>query len=170
MMKDNFALISPHFTMKRQLEDYYNQYYHKLEDRSIILKENHYEKLHQLIHWKEKMISSWDQIEFVHLQYDNEKERVFIVGEKVNLTVEMKLGHLSYSDINIDLCVVNAHENSDQLFAKYPLEFVKNVNGISTFSLGMCASFSGSWKTAIRITPKHELLPHLIDFPLVKWI
>ena len=156
--------------MKRQLEDYYGQYYHKLENRSLILKENHYEKLHQLIHWKEKMVSCWDQIEFIHLQYDNEKERVFLVGENVNLSVQLKLGAIKHNDINIDLCIVNAHEDSHQLFAKYPLEFVKNENGISTFILEMCAAFSGSWKTAIRITPKHELLPHIIDFPLIKWI
>ena len=170
MMKDNFALITPHFTMKRQLEDYYAQFYNKLEQRTSILKENHYEKLHQLIHWKEKMVSGWDQIEFIDLQYDNEKERVFLVGEKVNLSVRLRLGGIKHNDINIDLCIVNAHEASDQLFAKYPLEFVKNENGFSTFKLVMCASFSGSWKTAIRITPNHELLPHIIDFPLVKWI
>ena len=170
MMKENFAQIAPHFTMKRQLEDYYHQFYHKLESRSALLKENHYEKLHQLLHWKEKVLTSWDQIEFVSVSYDNERERVFLIGENVKLSLRLKLGHLSHSDVNIELCVVNAHEKMDQLFEKYPLIFEKLEKGIATFSLEMTASFSGSWKTAIRITPHHELLPHPMDFHLVKWL
>ena len=170
MMKENFALIAPHFTMKRQLDDYYSQFYSKLEQRSRVLKENHYAKLHHLLHWKEKVITSWDQIEFVDVKYDNEKDRIFLVGEKVELTLQIRTGNLSHQDLRVELCVINAHENPDQLFVKYPLTFKKQEQGISTFVLEMCASFAGSWKTAIRIVPYHELLPHAMDFNLVKWI
>lgn len=170
MMKMNFVEIAPHFTMKRQLDDYYDQFYHKLEHRTDLLTSNNFENLNQLLRWKDKVFSAWESIELVSFEYDNEKERTFIVGENVQLTVQVKIGNLHPSDLKFELCIVNAHENCDELFAKYPLQHTKVENGIHTFKIKIPASFSGSWKTALRVVPNNPLLPHDMDFHLVKWM
>jgi glucan phosphorylase len=170
MMKENFAQIAPHFTMKRQLEDYYSQYYHKLETRTQILSENNFEKLHQLIYWKDKILSNWDDLELVNIKFDNERDKVFQVGECAHLEVKIKLGNLKPEDVKMELVIVNSSENTNQLFTKYPITHFKTEKGISYFILDLNASFSGSWKTAIRVIPTHPLLPHDMDFNLVKWI
>jgi len=170
MMKENFAQIAPHFTMKRQLEDYYSQYYHKLETRTQILSANNFEKLHQLIYWKDKILSNWDDLELVNIKFDNERDKVFQVGECAHLEVKLKLGNLKPEDVKMELVIVNSSENTNQLFTKYPITYFKTEKGISYFILDLNASFSGSWKTAIRVIPTHPLLPHDMDFNLVKWM
>ena len=62
-IKNTIALISPEFTMKRMLDDYYKQFYNKLISSSSILFANEDENIRTLTSWKRRMIRSWDSIE-----------------------------------------------------------------------------------------------------------
>lgn len=170
MMKNNFVQIAPHFTMKRQLDDYYEQYYNKLEERSEVLVKNNFENLKLLTRWKDKIVATWDSIELVGIHYQNENEKTYLVGDKVELTVQIKMSNLEPSDIKLELCILNTRENCNQLFRKYALENIGVESGVYTYKIEIPASYSGTWKTALRVVPNHYLLPHDMDFHLVKWL
>ena len=67
MIKQNFARIAPHYTMERQLKDYYRKFYNKLFKRKELLIENDFERAKQLVRWKERVITAWDNIQVVEI-------------------------------------------------------------------------------------------------------
>ena len=62
---DSIAQIAPHYTMKRQLDDYYNKFYNKLSKRFQMLSADDNAKAKEIAAWKEEVVSKWDSIEIV---------------------------------------------------------------------------------------------------------
>jgi starch phosphorylase len=60
--------IAPEFTMKRQIDDYFEKYYIKLWERSKRFIDNNFEKAKELAAWKKTMVSEWDNIEVLNYQ------------------------------------------------------------------------------------------------------
>ncbi|MBQ7489572.1 MAG: alpha-glucan family phosphorylase [Bacteroidales bacterium] len=171
MMKNNFALISPHFTMKRQLDDYYGKFYHKLEARTKQLAANNYENAKNLVRWKEKMITSWGNIELVDVQYPQcEEEHTYALGKSIITTLRVRLGNLTPDDVKIEFVFATQNDTQPLLAAKYPFHFVRTDGNTSIFECAIDAKYAGVWNCAIRIIPANPLLPHDLDFNLVKWM
>ena len=170
MMKENFAKISPHFTMKRQLEDYYRKFYNKLEQRSKILNEDNRKNLYNLLRWKERILTNWENIETVKVNLDNTNDKTCYLGEQATLAIDLRLGALTPEDLKIEVCLIQSDNGNEELFAKHPFHFVKQENGISHYECNIIPNYSGSWKCGIRIKPSHIMLPHDLDFNLVKWV
>lgn len=169
MMKENFAKISPRFTMKRQLEDYYDKFYHKLENRSVQLSQNQDEPLLSLVHWKGKVYDNWESLKVLNVSYEKTNENTFSVGEEVAVSVDMDLHNLNPEDVKVELCFISRKEGKTQLFSSYPLTFVNHSQGCAHYACAIHPKYAGSWECGIRITPAHPLLPHNCDFILVKW-
>ncbi|MCD8318042.1 MAG: alpha-glucan family phosphorylase, partial [Paraprevotella sp.] len=64
-IKNSIAHIAPHYTMKRQLDDYYNKFYNKEAARFKMLAADNYAKAKEIAAWKETVAGKWDQIEVV---------------------------------------------------------------------------------------------------------
>ncbi len=71
-IKNSIAQIAPHYTMKRQLDDYYSKFYTKLAKRFSALSANDNAKAKRLLLGKKKLVSKWDSIEVV--SYDKCEE------------------------------------------------------------------------------------------------
>ncbi len=171
MMKNNFAKIAPHFTMKRQLEDYYTKFYHKLEKRYEILADNNLEKAKTVVKWKEKMITAWENIQVVEIiKPPMIEDNTFFLGETVHTYVKVKLGNIQPEDVKLEYVFTNRNEEKIELQAKYTFDFVETEDGITTYHSQIHTKFAGVWNCAIRMIPSHELLPHDLDFNLVTWL
>ncbi len=170
MMKNCFAKISPHFTMKRQLDDYYRKFYNKLGERTRKLTQNNMEKLSGLVRWKEKVLTGWDNIAVAHLEMPEPRDGSLFLGDQIDIKADIKLGNLNPEDVKIELVVVNADHESAGLFAKFPFTCVGHNKGVSHFECRINAEFAGMWNLAVRMIPQHPLLPHDMDFNLVKWL
>jgi phosphorylase/glycogen(starch) synthase len=169
MMKENFAKIAPNFSMKRQLEDYYHKFYHKLEQRTKKLTGANEKSLYELLRWKEKILTNWDNIEAVSINLYEANDKTYYLGEKTTLFVDLRLGALKPEDINVEVCFIKTN-GQDELLTKWPFHFVKQENGITHFECDLEPNYSGSWQCGVRIQPTHPLLPHDMDFNLVKWV
>lgn len=64
-MKNSIAQIAPHYTMKRQLDDYYSKFYCKEAKRFKELSANDNAKAKEIAAWKEEVVAKWDSIEIV---------------------------------------------------------------------------------------------------------
>ena len=64
-IKNSISKIAPHYTMKRQLDDYYAKFYNKMSVRGKLLLANDYAKAKEIAAWKELVASKWDEIEVV---------------------------------------------------------------------------------------------------------
>lgn len=171
MMKDCFAKISPHYTMKRQLDDYYDKFYHKLEERFTTLAADELQNVRNLLRWKEKVIANWDGISRINVVGENRSKNIFYVGEELHIDLDIRLGNLSPEDVKVELLFADSeHRGRLQLFAKYAFEHISTENGISHYCFKHNAKDVGLWDCVIRIIPQNPLLPHDLDFNLVKWM
>jgi len=169
MMKANFAKISPRFTMKRQLEDYYSKFYNKLEARTKQLTGSREKALYELLRWKEKVLANWDNIEIVNVNLCGLHDKTYYLGEKTTLSVDLRLGVLKPEDIRVEICFIDTN-GCDTLISKWPFQFVNQENGITHYECDLEPDNAGSWRCGVRILPSHPLLPHDLDFNLVRWL
>lgn len=171
MMKKCFSMISPHFTMKRQLDDYYRKFYRKLMNRYRRLHQDDNENVRNLLKWREKVLSGWNDIQCVGVNYTKTKNNIYCVGDQMRCQVEMHLGTLSPEDVKIEMIFVTAEDHGKKPKLEYKVPFVFEVerNGICTFVCDEVAERIGVWDCAIRVIPNHDLLPHDQDFNIVRW-
>ncbi|MDL2313042.1 alpha-glucan family phosphorylase, partial [Bacteroidales bacterium OttesenSCG-928-B11] len=170
MMKDNFYKISPHFTMERQLNDYYGKFYHKLENRTDLLKANNLEKAYQISKWKNKLIAAWGNIEVVQVSYPGNIDETTFLGSNICFEVKINLGNIKPEDVKMELLVTDQENDKNKLQVKEAFRFTGMDGNISVFRCEVKVKYVGSWSLGIRMIPHHPLLPHDMDLKLVKWI
>ena len=156
-IKNSIAHIAPHYTMKRQLDDYYSKFYNKEAARFKVLAADNYAKAKEIAAWKETVASKWDQIEVVSADK---------CDELINGTIE------SGKDYTIRIEQVTLHtdaDGKDHIYSVEPLEVVKREGDLFTFEVVHSINNAGSFKVAYRMFPKKKDLPHRQDFCYVKW-
>jgi len=171
MMKNNFVKIAPHFTMKRQIDDYYHKFYHSLEKQSDLLQNDQLKTVFDIVKWKKKMFSHWDSIEIVDLKTPDINNPYYLLGEDLLFELSLKLGNLLPEDIGIEVVFTDKDEEEQMKFAyKTPFVFVQMKEQTAIFQCNIKTDHVGVWNWAIRIRPHHPLLPHDTYFDLTKWI
>ena len=65
VIKNSIATIAPHYTMKRQLDDYYDKFYQKEAKRFKELSANNNQIAKEIALWKETVAERWDSIHVV---------------------------------------------------------------------------------------------------------
>lgn len=170
MMKNNFYQISPHYTMKRQLDDYFNKYYNKLSEHIDLLSDNNFENLFKLVQWKNKVLASWDNIECISNNLPADSESTFYLGATQYIEANLKLGNLAPEDVKVEMIFTRNNGKKMELFSKYIFQFVDTQGDITRFVCQIDAKVAGVWSCAIRVIPKNPLLAHDMELCLVKWV
>jgi len=169
-VKNTISGIAPHFTMKRQIDDYYSKFYLKLANRSALLKEDDNLAMRSLASWKFRMIRNWDGIEVVDVIYPNSTNQPLNLGDIFKVELILNLGDIAPDDIMIEM--VSGQKNNDQMLepqAIRELQLAKIDGNQAHYTIEIETSLAGVFDFAFRITPKNPLLPHRMDFNLVKW-
>ena len=169
-MKNTIAGIAPHYTMERQLNDYYAEYYNKLYARVQLLTKNKSAKLKELVAWKRKIRQAWDTIELIDLEYPDTEKLPLTLGQEYTMKVVLQLTGISPTDLGVELVVCKKEENTYKFIKTMQLDMVEEKQGRTTYIKTSRAILSGVYQCAFRIYPKHPLLPHRQDLPLLKWI
>ncbi|MBR5831456.1 MAG: alpha-glucan family phosphorylase [Bacteroidales bacterium] len=169
-MKNTIAGIAPHYTMERQLNDYYVEYYNKLYARVQLLTKNKSAKLKELVAWKRKIRQAWDTIELIDLEYPDTEKFPLTLGQEYTMKVVLQLTGISPNDLGVELVVCKKEDNSYKFIKTMQLDMVEEKQGRTTYIKTSRAILSGVYQCAFRIYPKHPLLPHRQDLPLLKWI
>ena len=169
-MKNTIAGIAPHYTMERQLNDYYAEYYNKLYARVQLLTKNKSAKLKELVAWKRKIRQAWDTIELIDLEYPDTEKLPLTLGQEYTMKVVLQLTGISPTDLGVELVVCKKEDNTYKFIKTMQLDMVEEKQGRTTYIKTSRAILSGVYQCAFRIYPKHPLLPHRQDLPLLKWI
>ncbi|MDY6347132.1 MAG: alpha-glucan family phosphorylase [Bacteroidales bacterium] len=172
MMRKCFTQISPNFTMKRQLDDYYSKFYNKLMKRHNLLCENNNENVRRLLKWEENVLSEWNNIECVSQETPQNDKNTFIVGEEAPYRISMRIGNLKPEDLKIEMLLVTPedHDKKAKLVHKLPFSMEKAEDGLVTFACDNVTGNIGTFDCAVRVIPNNDLLPHDLDFNIVKWM
>ncbi len=170
VIKNSIATIAPHYTMKRQLDDYYDKFYNRQAARFAKLSANNNREAIAIAQWKETVAERWDAINVVS------KETGFLndggmTGEKVKIRYVIDEQGL---DNAVGLELVTLKPDSDtsdrRVYNVHEFKMTGHEGNHYTFELVVVPEHAGSFKTCVRMFPKNAKLPHRQDFCYVKWL
>ena len=169
-IKNSIAQIAPHYTMKRQLDDYYSKFYTKEANRYKMLAANDYAKAKEIAAWKEDVVSKWDSIQVVSLNKEEELREGNVESGK-DYTITCVVDEKGLKDaIGIELVVTYKNaEGKEYIYSVTPMNVVKVEGDLYTFQLTHSLSNAGSFKVSYRMYPKNPELAHRQDLCYVRW-
>ena len=169
VIKNSIAQIAPHYTMKRQLDDYYNKFYIKQAKRFKEIAKDNYHLAKEIARWKETVAERWDAINVVSCSWDFH-DTSFEAGQKY--TIKYVINEQGLDDA-VGLEKVNVFVNNDgeeRVYNVEPFEMVGHEGNLYTFEATLSPTQFGQYKSAVRMYPKNKHLPHRQDFCYVKWL
>ncbi len=170
VIKNSIAQIAPHYTMKRQLDDYYERFYNKLSERSKQLQANSYQLAKEIALWKEAVAERWDAVNVVSINRSDDINSGNIeAGTKYNIEVVVDEAGLDNA-IGVELVtLVTDKDGEDHVYQVTPFELKGSDGNKYTFACSHTIDNAGSFKVCYRLYPKNDKLPHRQDFCYVKW-
>ena len=168
VIKNSIATIAPHYTMKRQLDDYYDKFYIKQAKRFKEISANDNKLAKDIALWKETVAERWDSIRVV-----SRTEDAFIgVETGATKVITYVIDEAGLNDaIGLELVSVQGDPNEEgAIRVVRPFKVVKQEGNLYTFELKFQSNHAGAYKCCVRMFPKNKNLPHRQDFAYVKWL
>ncbi|TVR40483.1 MAG: alpha-glucan family phosphorylase [Bacteroidia bacterium] len=169
--KNCIARIAPHYTNKRMMDDYFRLFYNKLFESSRKFEENDHQLARAMVHWKNKVIQAWDNIEVVEKRLVSNSGKRLLLGDLFVAELKLNVGDLKSSDFGVEVVFgQKSPDGSREIVSVYEMEQIKTQKNQVTFRCEVPAKRTGSFNYAFRMFPKHPELAHRQDFSLIKWI
>lgn len=172
MIRNTIASVAPEFTMNRMVRDYIDRFYMKLYQRSLILKEKDNLIPKELALWKHKILEHWKNIKVVEYDFPDVTREEFVVGNTYTGKVVLDLGILSAEEIGVEMVhTLSGSGHESQTFrGKEEFQCTRVDGSLAEYTFVQNVEETGVFDIGFRIFPKHEHIPHRMDFPLVRWI
>ena len=169
-IKNSIAQVAPHYTMKRQLDDYYSKFYCKEAAHFKELAANDFARAKALSDWKEEVAAKWNDIQILSVDRCAELQQGHVENGK-DYTITVVVDEKGLNDaIGIEQVVTYTNTDGKEcIYSVTPLKLIKNEGSIYTFAVTHSFSNAGSLKVSYRMFPKHPDLAHRQDFCYVRW-
>lgn len=169
-VKNSIAQIAPHYTMKRQLDDYFDKFYNKEAARFKLLSANNNQKAKEIAAWKELVAERWDSIRVISSERsENLLNGTLTSGKEFSVTHVVDEQGLEDA-IGIDLVVLaKTNDGREKIYQVFPMNVVKHEGNLYSFQLTASMDLAGSFSVAYRMYPKNAALPYKQDFCYVRW-
>ncbi|EGN57311.1 alpha-glucan phosphorylase [Hallella multisaccharivorax DSM 17128] len=170
VIKNSIATIAPHYTMKRQLDDYYSKFYDKEAARSAKLQAHDNRLAKEIAQWKENVAERWDSIRVVSKDeaplYEERQ-----TGKKYKLSYVIDEQGLSNA-VGLELVILkpDTDPSDRRIYRVDEFKMVGHEGNNFRFELEVEPEHAGTFKTCVRMFPKNTNLPHRQDFCYVKWL
>ena len=170
VVKNSISTIAPHYTMKRQLDDYYDKFYNKQALRFKKLAEKDFRLAKDIAQWKETVAERWDAIHVVSRDtslIDNGGE----TGKKYTITYVIDEQGLDDA-VGLELVVLknNLAGDDHEVYAVHPFKMKSHEGNLYTFAATIEPDEAGAFRSCVRMYPKNVNLAHRQDFCYVKWL
>ncbi|MGM9705852.1 MAG: alpha-glucan family phosphorylase [Prevotella sp.] len=167
-IKNSIATIAPHYTMKRQLDDYYDKFYFKLAEqfKKVSANDNYLAK--ELAQWKETVAERWDAIHVV--SKDDSALNFAETGKKC--TVRYVIDEQGLNDaVGLEYVTLKNDKNGEErIFNVREFKMVGHEGNNYTFEAEFEPDVAGSFKACVRMFPKNKNLVNRQSFCYVKWL
>ena len=168
-IKNSIATIAPHYTMKRQLDDYYDKFYSKEAARFKKLAADDCRLAKEIAEWKEEVAKRWDSIHVVS------KDDSVLSGAETGKVYKLRyvIDEQGLNDaIGLELVSIKNDKNTgeDHIFRVREFQVVGHEGNNYTFEVEFEPDVAGAYKGCVRMFPKNANLPHRQDFCYVKWL
>ena len=167
-IKNSIATIAPHYTMKRQLDDYYDKFYSKEAANFKKLAADNNRLAKELAAWKETVAERWDAIRVV--SKDDSALSAAETGKEYTLRYVIDEQGLNDA-VGLELVSIKTDKNGEEhIFSKREFKMVGRDGNNYTFEATFEPDVAGAFKSCVRMYPKNENLVHREDFCYVKWL
>ncbi len=172
MIKNTIAHVAPEFTMNRMLRDYIDRFYLRLYTRSKKLKENDNLVPKELALWKHRILEQWKDIKVLEYDFPDVIREEFVVGNTYTGKVLLDLGGLSADEIGVEMVHTRGGDGDEPHVFRGTEDFeCTRVDGSQAeYTFVQKVDETGTFDIGFRVYPRHDHLPHRMDFPLVRWI
>ena len=168
-VKNSIARIAPHYTMKRQLDDYYTRFYNPLAARFHSISADNNRIARDIAAWKESVAERWDSIKVVSSTRSENLQSASLISGK-EFTVRHVVDEQGLDDaVGIDLVVMTGTDGNEHVSEVLPMKLVSREGNLHTFELTASIDLAGSYKMAYRLYPKHPQLANRQDMCYVRW-
>lgn len=168
-IKRSIGHIAPHFTMKRQLDDYISRLYEPEAKRAASLKADNFAKAREIVAWKEEVASKWDQVQVLDVKIeDGETGKAFNAGAPFEVSAKIDTKGLGDA-IGVEMVFYRDHDGGSEYIGREALKVVKREGTVYTYDLKTSARNAGMFRYALRMYPNNPELPHRQDFAYVRW-
>ena len=170
-IKRSIGHIAPHFTMKRQLDDYISRFYEPEAKRFARISANNFAEAREIVAWKEEVASKWDSIHVIGSSVVNESEVTGAARTGDKLVAEAVIDTKGLGDsIGVELVYYRDKDGQEVYDGRTELPVIKRDGSVYTYRLEDTLREAGMFRYALRLYPKNPALPHRQDFAYVRWI
>ena len=171
-IKKTFTNIAPHFTMKRMLDDYFDQYYFKLFESSKLIHADKFKQAIILAEWKEGIAREWENINIISEELpQSDQNHTLILGDTFVARIEINLANLKAEDVRMEILFGEKIDDEiKHIIYKEEMEVENLSNGNVLYFCSIPVEKAGVYDYVFRISPKSEQLAYPEDLPLIKWI
>ena len=169
VIKNSIAQIAPHYTMKRQLDDYYEKFYNKEAKRFKEISKDNCKLAKEIALWKETVAERWDAINVVSSEWTYPAGSVE-TSQKYTLRYVINEQGLDDAVALEKVNVYTDKNGEERIYSIEPLKMVKKEGNNYTFEAELAPKQAGQYKSAVRMYPKNKHLPHRQDFCYLKWL
>ena len=170
VIKNSISTIAPHYTMKRQLDDYFDRFYNREALRFKKLQENYYRLAKDIALWKETVAERWDEIHVV----SKDTSLLDTGGETgKKYTMQYVIDEQGLDDaVGLELVSLKSNTSTDdhEVYSVRPFKVKGHEGNLYTFEAVIEPNVAGAFRSCVRMYPKNVNLPHRQDFCYVKWL
>lgn len=167
-IKRSIGHIAPHFTMKRQLDDYISKFYAPEAKRAAELEKDNFAEAREIVAWKEDVASKWDQIKVISADINDLSGSTIRTGRELKAQCVLDAKGLGKS-IHVELVAYREKDGESTFDDARELKLVKIENGLSYYELDTTFENSGVFNFSFRMYPWNNKLPHRQDFAYLRW-
>ena len=170
VIKNSISTIAPHYTMKRQLDDYFDRFYNREALRFKKLQEHDYRLAKDIALWKETVAERWDEIHVV----SKDTSLLDTGGETgKKYTMQYVIDEQGLDDaVGLELVSLKSNTSQDdhEVYSVRPFKVKGHEGNLYTFEAVIEPDVAGAFRSCVRMYPKNVNLPHRQDFCYVKWL
>ena len=170
VIKNSISTIAPHYTMKRQLDDYFDRFYNREALRFKKLQEHDYRLAKDIALWKETVAERWDEIHVV----SKDMSLLDTGGETgKEYTMRYVIDEQGLDDaVGLELVSLKSNTSKDdhEVHSVRPFKVKGHEGNLYTFEAVIEPDVAGAFRSCVRMYPKNVNLPHRQDFCYVKWL
>ena len=170
VIKNSISTIAPHYTMKRQLDDYFDRFYNREALRFKKLQEHDYRLAKDIALWKETVAERWDEIHVV----SKDTSLLDTGGETgKKYTMRYVIDEQGLDDaVGLELVSLKSNTSQDdhEVYSVRPFKVKGHEGNLYTFEAVIEPDVAGAFRSCVRMYPKNANLPHRQDFCYVKWL
>lgn len=172
MIQKSITEVCPEFTMNRQLTDYIRQYYEPLYKRTVKMREKDFEMAASIASWKKKILNAWNDIEIVSVTYPQMENKIVCLGNHYFSQICLELKTLKAEEIGVELVIAELQTRTHKpvILEKKEYSVIKKEGSRVSYEIEFSPNKPGVFEFGIRIFPKHKLLAHRQELPLLRWI